>query len=84
MTPAASAARMPCAPYGAKPPPAVKLPLWNEVNSSAKMVVVGMSSFQIIAMLLVSASHFTPRMLMSVKNSHEEQAPSTPVPVRVP
>ncbi len=45
------------------------------MNSSAKIVMVGISSFQIIAMLLVSASHFTPRVLTIVKNSHEEQAP---------
>ena len=48
---------------GANPPPAVKLPLWKLVNSSAKIVMVGIRSFQIIAMLFVSASHFTPMTL---------------------
>ena len=84
MTPAESAARTPWAPYGAKPPPAVKLPLWNDVNSRAKMVVVGMSSFQIIAMLLVSASHFTPRVLMIVKNAMNSRPQRTPARVSVP
>ena len=75
---------MPWAPYGAKPPPAVKLPLWNEVNSRAKIVVVGISSFQIIAMLLVSASHFTPRVLTIVKNAMNSRPQRTPARVSVP
>ena len=75
---------MPWAPYGAKPPPAVKLPPWNEVNSSAKIVVVGISSFQIIAMVFVSASHFTPRVLTSVKNAMNSRPQRTPARVSVP
>ena len=45
---------------GANPPPAVKLLLWNTVNSSPKIAVVGIMSFQIIAMSFFSASHSRP------------------------
>ncbi len=84
MTPADSAARMPCAPVGANPPPAVKLPLWKLVNSSAKIVIVGIRSFQIIVMLLVSASHFTPMTFTTVKKAMNSKPHKMPAVVSVP
>ncbi len=44
--PSGSAAKIPWNPYGTKPPPAVKFPLWNVVKSSAKIVRVGIRIFQ--------------------------------------
>ncbi len=54
------------------------------MNSSAKIVIVGISSFQIIVMLLVSASHFTPRTLTDVKNAMNSSPHRMPAVVSVP
>jgi len=78
MTPSGSAAKMPWNPYGANPPPAVKLEAWNLVVISATIVSTGMRTFQITATALVSDSHFTPSALITTNTSRN------PAPAKMP
>ena len=47
------------------------------------LLIVGISSFQIMVMLLVSASHFTPMTLTVVKNAMNSRPHRMPAVVRV-
>ena len=78
-TPSGSAAKTPCAPNGAKPPPAVKLLPWKETAISTTIVSSGTAVFQITVALLDSASQFTPARLMSVKTSMSTTATTRPL-----
>jgi hypothetical protein len=83
-TPRGSAAKTPCAPKGAKPPPAVKLLPWNATEMSTTMVTTGTAVFQITVALFDSASQFTPATLMSVNTSIRMTAITRPLPTSAP
>lgn len=84
MTPSGSAAKTPWNPYGANPPPAVKLEAWNLVVISATTVSSGMKTFQITATALVSDSHFTPIALITTNTSRNPAPAKMPRPVSRP
>src|SRR5215472_11259418 len=75
------ALKMPFHPKGLKPPPAVKLPGWNDAMNSATIVMAGMAIFHHTATLLVSDSHFTPMTLMNEKRSIRRAATTYPLGV---
>src|SRR5438105_7954716 len=75
------AEKTPFQPNGMKPPPAVKLPGWNDTISSTTTVIAGMAIFHQTAALLVSDSHFTPMTLITEKMSINPAATRYPTGV---
>ncbi len=68
----------PFQPNGMKPPPALKLPPWKEVETSTTIVNTGTAIFHHVATLLVSESQRTPMMLMTEKISISTPATTYP------
>ena len=75
MTPPDEIARKtPFHPYGMKPPAEVKFSPCAEVAISAMTVTTGIRSFQQTAIMFVSASQRTPRILIVQNNSSSAAA----------
>src|ERR1700754_2254135 len=84
ITPNGSAANTPWAPKGANPPPAVKLPEWNDTVNNTMTVSTGTAIFHSIVTRLDSASHRTPRMFTTVNSAISTTAITRPRPVSAP
>ncbi len=83
-TPAGSAAKTPCAPCGAKPPPAVKFEPWKARVIRTTTVSRGTAVFTTAVTELIPDISRTPRMLMRVKTSMRKVPITRPAVVRVP
>ncbi len=69
---------------GHKPPAAVKFEAWNDTTIKTTTVSTGTATFQSTAILLHSASHRTPRTLMTAKSNISAVAAAKPVGVSAP
>jgi hypothetical protein len=70
MTPPVEIAeKIPCQPYGLKPPAAWKFAPWKTVTMSATIAIAGIAIFHTVIALFDFASFATPRMFTTVKTS---------------
>ena len=86
MPPVGMAMRMlfTAAPWTKKPPPWLKLELWN-LNTIITMIVsTGMSTFQVVSELLTRASHWIPIRFTMTKTNISTIATTIPTPLSVP
>lgn len=83
-TPAGRAAKTPCVPWGAKPPPAVKLEAWKDSVIRTMTVSSGTAVLNTAVTELIPDISRTPRTLMTVKSIMKTVPITRPGVVRVP
>ena len=69
---------MPCMPYGAKPPPAVKLPGWNDRDATTMIASNGTAVFQSTTIALLSDMNLAPARLIAVNSTIRTTATTSP------
>ena len=82
--PSGMAMNTPLMPYGMKPPPAVKFPVWKTLVEIKMTVANGTRIFQYMATVLVLAIHLMPNRFSAVKTNMKPIATARPLPVSRP